>query len=146
MDEMHRALRASPVMVNQLDLLTRLNRQWGVGQIMITHTFADLLCLDTPAQNLKAKGFVERSEIKILGALTRMEVDKYLRGMSGLPVSEREESILQDWTTPMNFNAQASFKGLGKFLIKTGGLPGIPIDVQLCELERGGFNDTNAKW
>ncbi len=41
MDEMHRALRASPMMVDSLDLLTRLNRQWGVGQIMITHTFAD---------------------------------------------------------------------------------------------------------
>ena len=31
MDEMHRALRASPLMVGRLDLLTRLNRQWGVG-------------------------------------------------------------------------------------------------------------------
>ena len=29
MDEMHRALRASPLMVDRLDLLTRLNRQWG---------------------------------------------------------------------------------------------------------------------
>lgn len=32
MDEMHRALRASPLMVEKLDLLTRLNRQWGVAR------------------------------------------------------------------------------------------------------------------
>ena len=66
MDEMHRALRASPLMVEKLDLLTRLNRQWGVGQMMITHTFKDLMCMETPAQNTKARGFVERSEIKVL--------------------------------------------------------------------------------
>ncbi|QOL35479.1 ATPase [Bifidobacterium lemurum] len=146
MDEMHRALRASPLMVDRLDLLTRLNRQWGVGQIMITHTFADLMCLDTQAQNNKARGFVERSKIKMLGALSRTEIQRYLRGESGLPVSRREEDILADWSTPTNFEANASWKGMGKFLLKLGGLPGIPIDVELCELERTGFNDTNLKW
>ena len=146
MDEMHRALRASPLMVDRLDLLTRLNRQWGVGQIMITHTFADLLCLDTQAQNNKARGFVERSKIKVLGALSRTEIKRYLRGESGLPISVREEDMLADWATPTNFDANASFKGVGKFLIKLGGLPGIPVNVQMCDIERSGFNDTNAKW
>lgn len=82
-------------MVEKLDLLTRLNRQWGVGQIMITHTFKDLMCMETPAQNTKARGFVERSEIKVLGALSRIEVDRYLRGECGLPVSRREEDMLR---------------------------------------------------
>lgn len=146
MDEMHRALRASPLMVDKLDLLTRLNRQWGVGQIMITHTFADLLCLDTQAQNNKARGFVERSKIKVLGALNRVEVDRYLRGESGLPVSSREEDLLADWATPTNFGANAAFKGVGKFLIKLGGLPGIPVSLHMCDIERSGFNNTNMKW
>lgn len=146
MDEMHRALRASPLMVDRLDLLTRLNRQWGVGQIMITHTFADLLCLGSDSQNAKARGFVERSKIKVLGALSRTEVDRYLRGESGLPISMREEDLLADWGTPTNYASGASFKGVGKFLIKLGGLPGIPIDVQMCAIERSGFNDTNRKW
>ena len=146
LDEMHRALRASPLMVDRLDLLTRLNRQWGVGQIMVTHTFADLLCLGTDAQNAKARGFVERSKIKVLGALSRTEVDRYLRGESGLPISMREEDMLADWGTPTNYTQGASFKGVGKFLIKLGGLPGIPIDVQMCEIEKAGFNDTNRKW
>lgn len=143
MDEMHRALRASPLMVEKLDLLTRLNRQWGVGQIMITHTFKDLMCMETPAQNTKARGFVERSEIKVLGALSRIEVDRYLRGECGLPVSRREEDMLEDWATPVNFGSDASHKGLGRFLIKLGGLPGIPINVEMCPLEKSGFNDTN---
>lgn len=138
MDEMHRALRASPLMVEKLDLLTRLNRQWGVGQIMITHTFKDLMCMETPAQNTKARGFVERSEIKVLGALSRIEVDRYLRGECGLPVSRREEDMLEDWATPVNFGSDASHKGLGRFLIKLGGLPGIPINVEMCPLEKAG--------
>ena len=146
MDEMHRALRASPLMVEKLDLLTRLNRQWGVGQIMITHTFKDLMCMETPAQNTKARGFVERSEIKVLGALSRIEVDRYLRGECGLPVSRREEDMLEDWATPVNVGSDASHKGLGRFLIKLGGLPGIPINVEMCPLEKSGFNDTNLKW
>lgn len=146
LDEMHRALRASPLMVDNLDLLTRLNRQWGVGQIMITHTFADLLCLETDAQNNKARGFVERSKIKMLGALSRAEVRRYLREESGLPLSAREEDLLDDWSTPTNFGAKASHKGMGKFMIKLGGLPGIPFRLDLCEAERAGFNDTNTRW
>ena len=31
-------------------------------------------------------------------------------------------------------------------VIKLGGLPGIPVNVQMCDIERSGFNDTNAKW
>lgn len=144
MDEMHRALRASPLMVDRLDLLTRLNRQWGVGQIMITHTFADLLCLDTQAQNNKARGFVERSKIKVLGALSRTEIKRYLRGESGLPISVREEDMLADWATPTNFDANASFKGVGKFLIKLGGCPASPSTCR-CATSNGPDSTTRTR-
>lgn len=146
LDEMHRALRSSPLMVDKFDLLTRLNRQWGFGQIMITHTFADLLSMPTEDQNNKARGFVERSAIKILGALTSAEVDKYLRKESGLQIFQREEDLLSDWTTPVSYQSQAARKGRGKFLIKIGGLPGIAFNLHLCDLELSGFNDTNQKW
>lgn len=145
MDEMHRALQASPLMVDKLDLLTRLNRQWGVGQIMITHTFADLLSLGDDARNLKARGFFERSEIKVLGALNAAEVDKFLRRESGLKVSRMEQRYLEDWSTPLGYERD-SLKGMGRFLIKTGSNPGLPVDVQLCALEESGFNDTALKW
>ena len=57
-----------------------------------------------------------------------------------------EEDMLEDWATPVNFGSDASHKGLGRFLIKLGGLPGIPINVEMCPLEKSGFNDTNLKW
>ncbi len=104
------------------------------------------MCLDSPAANAKARGFVERSKIKVLGALSRAEVSRFLRAESGLPLSVREEDLLDDWATPTNFAAHASLKGLGRFLIKLGGLPGIPVGLELCDLELGGFNDTNTKW
>jgi hypothetical protein len=60
MDELWRMLRASDVMVYFLDSLTRLNRQRGIGQVMITHTMNDL---ELSSEHLSkiASGFVERS-------------------------------------------------------------------------------------
>ena len=31
--------------------------------------------------------------------MSRIEVDRYLRGECGLPVSRREEDMLEDWAT-----------------------------------------------
>ena len=134
-----------PLMVEKLDLLTRLNRQWGVGQIMITHTFKDLMCMETPAQNTKARGFVERSEIKVLGALSRIEVDRYLRGECGLPVSRREEDMLEDWATPVNFGSDASHKGSGPFPDQIGRTARNPHQRGDVPARKSGFNDTNLK-
>lgn len=146
MDEVHRALRSSPLMVERLDLLTRLNRQWGFGQIMITHTVADLMCLGSEEENLKALGFVSRSAIKVLGALDRHEVDEYLRKKAGMSISKREEDLLADWNTPLGYGADAAWKGRGKFLVKSGDLPGLPTELELCPTELSGFNDTDRKW
>lgn len=99
-----------------------------------------------PPQNAKAQEFVERSEIKVLGALSAEEIQRYLREASGLPVSAREGDMLADWGTLTGVDAHASAKGIGKFLIKVGGLPRIPISVDLYALERSGFNDTNRAW
>ena len=146
LDELHRALRSSPLMVEKLDMLTRLNRQWGFGQIMITHTVADLMCLGSEEENMKALGFVSRSAIKVLGALDRHEVDEYLRKEAGMSISKREEDLLADWNTPLGYGADAAWKGRGKFLVKSGDLPGLPTELELCPTELSGFNDTDRKW
>ena len=99
-----------------------------------------------PGAEHQARGFVERSEIKVLGALSRIEVDRYLRGECGLPVSRREEDMLEDWATPVNFGSDASHKGLGRFLIKLGGLPGIPINVEMCPLEKRRVQRYEPQW
>ena len=60
MDELWRMLRAAPFMVDFVDALTRLNRNRGLGQAMITHTMDDLK-LPSETDTVKAWGFLERS-------------------------------------------------------------------------------------
>ena len=45
LDELWRALIAGRGMVDRTNSLTRLNRQWGVGVVMCSHTIKDLLSL-----------------------------------------------------------------------------------------------------
>ena len=54
LDELWRALRAGQGMVDRVDGLTRLNRNHGVGQVMISHTMSDLEALADPADRMKA--------------------------------------------------------------------------------------------
>ena len=55
-------------MVDRVDVLTRLNRQRGVGLAMISHTMSDLLALPTDEDRTKASGFVERAGMVVCRA------------------------------------------------------------------------------
>ena len=61
MDELWRALRGAPGLVEYADSLTRLNRAKGMSSVMITHSLADLDALATEEDRAKARGFIERS-------------------------------------------------------------------------------------
>jgi len=61
LDELWRVLRSGEGMVDKVDELTRLNRNNGVGQAMITHSMADLRALRNVEDRDKAKGFIERA-------------------------------------------------------------------------------------
>ncbi len=145
MDELWRALRSGRGMVDRVDALTRLNRNRGVGQAMITHTLSDLTLPD-PADTAKAKGFVERSGMVICGGLPRGELAK-LRDV--VPYSRAEGDLLASWTDPPAWDsaagAPAAPPGQGNFLIKVGGRPGIPVHVDLTGVESA-VNDTNRLW
>jgi hypothetical protein len=76
LDELWRGLRAGHGMVDRIDALTRLNRARGVGVAMISHTLSDLEALPDPHDQMKARGFVERSGMVICGGLPASEMPK----------------------------------------------------------------------
>jgi len=146
LDELWRALRAGQGMVDRVDALTRLNRQRGVGLAMISHTMSDLLALPTESERIKARGFVERSGMIIAGGLPGAEMPMLT---SAVPLSRAEQELLISWQDPGAWDTgagrEAEPPGRGKFLIKVGGHPGIPVKVELIETERA-INDTNKLW
>lgn len=144
LDEVWKTLRAGEGMVERIDALTRLNRQRGVGQVMITHTVSDLE-LPTAQQTAMAKGFIERSGIVICAGLPDAEMDKL---QEVVRFSKAERNLVVSWKTPPGWDSDyvaAEPPGMGKFLIKVGGRSGLPVRVVLTPSERA-VNDTNKKW
>lgn len=146
LDELWRALRAGRGMVDRVDALTRLNRQRGVGLAMISHTMSDLLALPTEEERMKARGFVERSGMLIAGGLPGAEMSMLT---AAKPLSRAEQEILISWQDPPAWDSSTGREseppGLGRFLVKVGGHPGIPLKVELLPFERA-VNDTNVLW
>jgi hypothetical protein len=146
LDELWRALRAGRGMVDRVDGLTRLNRQQAVGQMMISHTMSDLESLESEADRMKARGFVERAGMVICGGLPRAEMPKLT---NVVPFSEAEQAMMVGWQDPPAWDpvagAPAAPPGRGNFLIKVGGRPGIPVHVNLTDTELA-LNDTNKRW
>jgi len=146
LDELWRALRAGRGMVDRVDALTRLNRQRGVGMAMISHTMSDLLSLSNEEDRMKAKGFVERSGMVICGGLPSAEMPML---QTAVPFSQAEQEMLIGWQDPPAWdpstNKEAEPPGRGKFLVKVGGRPGIPVAVRLTSVESE-INDTNKLW
>lgn len=146
LDELWRALRAGRGMVDRVDALTRLNRQIGVGMAMASHTMSDLLALAAEEDRMKAKGFVERSGMVICGGLPSAEMPQLT---SVIPLSDAEQQLLIGWQDPPEWDPatgrDAAPPGRGKFLVKVGGRPGIPVSVKLTEIELT-VSDTNKLW
>ncbi|MGL5829082.1 MAG: ATP/GTP-binding protein, partial [Angustibacter sp.] len=144
--ELWRALRAGRGMVDRVDALTRLNRARGVGMAMISHTMSDLLSLSCEQDRMKARGFVERSGMVICGGLPAAEMPLLT---SAIPMSKAEQNLLTGWQDPPAWdpsnNRESAPPGRGKFLVKVGGRPGIPVEVKLTEAEKS-INDTNKLW
>jgi hypothetical protein len=143
-DELWVALRAGEGMVRRFDEATRLNRQWGVGVAYCTHAMSDLE-LPSAADTAMARGFVERVGMVVCAGLPPREVQK-LREI--VAVSEAEETRLTSWVDPPGWNdagEDRSPPGRGNFLIKVGGRPGIPVHVELTDVEKT-LNDTNKLW
>jgi hypothetical protein len=147
MDELWRVLRSGAGMVDRIDALTRLNRNDGVGTAMITHTMADLRALASEADIAKAKGFVERSGAVVCGGLPSSELDEL---QEVVRFTREERMMITEWSTPASWGNGADGDlpaGVGKFLIKVGQRPGVPVRVQLTAVElNSDVHNTNKRW
>lgn len=145
-DELWRVMQAGKGMVARVDALTRLNRTRGVGQALITHTLSDMLSLADEDDRQRAIGFAERAGYMILGGLPKRELPMLTQIVQ---LSRTEAALLADWSAPASWDpatgTEAEPPGRGKFLLKVGGRPGIPIKVELTRSEAA-VNDTNRRW
>ena len=128
MDELWRALRGAPGLVEHADALTRLNRAKGMGHIMITHSLADLDALATEEDRARARGFMDRSAITVLAGLPPREL---ARVSEITPLTAPERALVASWSAPESYQAGARHPGRGKYLIKTGERLGIPVQLSL---------------
>jgi len=145
LDELWRPLRSASGIVDRIDALTRLNRTLGLGDAKITHTLKDAEALGTDSDRAKARGFVERAGMVVVAGLPRQEMEE-LGHIVGL--SRREIELVSSWSSPPGWAAHGDREeppGRGRFLIKVGGRPGIPIQVAITDTERR-LHDTNKRW
>lgn len=146
LDELWRALRAGRGLVDKIDALSRLNRTTGVGQLQISHTMSDLEAIPSKEDRKKAAGLVERAGLVMLGGLAPREMPLLEQARK---LSQREQDLLVSWGDPgawdARHNREESAPGVGKFLIKVGTRPGIPINVMLTDVERD-IHDTSKRW
>ncbi|REF00637.1 hypothetical protein [Thermomonospora umbrina] len=141
MDELWRALRGAPGLVEYADALTRLNRAKGMASIMITHSLADLDALATPQDRAKARGFVERSAITVLAGLPPREL---ARVHEITPLTGPESELVATWSAPDSWQPGARHPGRGKYLIKTGERLGIPVELSLVGAEKALYDTDQA--
>jgi len=127
MDELWRALRGAPGLVDHADALTRVYRGRDVAHAMATHSLDDLSALPSEEDRAKARGFVERNAITVLAGLPPRELEEVTRVV---PLSAREMAMVSSWSAPESWQTGARHPGRGKYLIKTGQRVGIPVELE----------------
>lgn len=144
LDEFWQPLAASPGMVDRVNSITRLNRDKGVATAYASHTLSDLEALPDTNDRAKAIGIVSRCGCVVLGGLDRRELTERVSKVSKL--RNEEISLLVSWNSPPSLDGNADMPGRGKFLVKIGEAPGVPIEVLLTRKEiEMGLHDTNKR-
>lgn len=148
-DELWQALQL-PGLVDQYDTLTRLDRHRGVSRILADHSLATSEALPNRADRAKAAGFFGRSGIKMIFGVEAAEIPR-IQGVLNLSTAEQEylvNNTTQDsWDPDLDEIANSGHPGRGKLLCKTGAAkPGIPAQLDLTPVEKGGLNNTNQHW
>ncbi|WP_431030934.1 ATP/GTP-binding protein [Plantibacter sp. RU18] len=146
LDEFWRALRVGRGIVDRADSLTRLNRHEGIGQLMVSHTLRDFDTVENEADRKKAQSFAERSGMIIMGGLPKSEMESVARIRE---MTNAERARIVSWgdskKITSNSTGEAVPYGRGKFLVKLGNAPGIPITTRMTEIEKR-LGNTNLRW
>ncbi|ONI48504.1 ATP-binding protein [Streptomyces sp. IB2014 011-1] len=138
LDEMWRALRAGPGIVDAFDSMTRLNRARNEVTLFITHSLRDPESLPTPQDRAKAMGMIDRCDSMILGALSVGELE---RVSAQRPLTDAEIALIASWSdssgTGLDLaNQKRAHPGRGKYMLRLGTRPGTPVRLQLTDAER----------
>ncbi|MFF2546651.1 ATP-binding protein [Kitasatospora sp. NPDC058063] len=135
MDEMWRALRAGPGLVDAMDGISRLNRTTDDVSIYATHSTLDSESLPTEEDRAKARGLMDRCDTWVIGGST----DEELSRVSGKrALTEQERMMITSWASATSTGLDTSDQihpGRGKYLIKLGSRPGIAAAMTLTTTE-----------
>ncbi|GAA2861936.1 ATPase [Pseudonocardia halophobica] len=140
-DELWRALRVAPGLVERSDRITRLNRHRGVVSIQVTHSLDDLEALPTESDRAKARGMASRNGVLILGGMAEKELDG-LRRITSL--TSGEAALVTSWAAPPTWHSGRAHPGRGKYLIKSGERMGLPVALTLTPSERRLYDTDGA--
>ncbi|MER7952327.1 ATP-binding protein [Streptomyces sp. NPDC096079] len=138
LDEMWRALRAGPGIVNAFDAMTRLNRAKNEVTLFITHSLRDPESLPTAEDRAKALGMIDRCDSMILGALSVGELE---RVSAQRPLTDAEIQFIASWSdssgTGLDVDGQRRVHpGRGKYMLRLGTRPGTPVRLALTDTEK----------
>ncbi|WP_329151260.1 ATP-binding protein (plasmid) [Streptomyces niveus] len=135
LDEMWRALRAGPGMVDAFDSMTRLNRARREVTLMITHSLRDPESLPTPEDRAKALGMIDRCDSMILGALSVGELERVSQQR---PLTDAEISMIASWSSSSSTGLDGTKQvhpGRGRYMLRLGTRPGTPVRLELTPTE-----------
>jgi hypothetical protein len=161
MDEMWRALRSGPGLVDAMDAISRLNRTTDDVTIYVTHSLLDVEALPTETDRAKARGLMDRCDTWVIGASSEEE----LRRVTGKrSLTEQERMMIGSWSSatstgldidPTTYDEDDRARpeeegtrhpGRGKYLIKIGTRPGIAAALELTGTEQRLYRtDTNRR-
>ncbi len=141
-DELWRALRVAPGLVERSDRITRLGRSRGEISAQVTHSLDDLEALPTEADRAKARGMAARNAIMILGGMADKELDSVRRIT---PLTTSEAAMVRAWAAPPTWVTGSLHPGRGRYLIKSGERMGLPVALSLMPSERDLYN-TDVAW
>ncbi|MFD8145173.1 ATP-binding protein [Streptomyces sp. NPDC059708] len=162
MDEMWRALRSGPGLVDAMDAISRLNRTTDDVTIYVTHSLLDVEALPTEMDRAKARGLMDRCDTWVIGASSEEELGRVTGKRS---LTEQERMMIGSWSSATSTGLDIDptvhgdddgglpaeeegtrHPGRGKYLIKVGTRPGIAAALELTATEQRLYRtDTNQR-